>query len=236
MVNVKKGYILCEEHNIPYLNVCKQCDKVYCDLCKIDTNKRHYFLKEHIDNFEKNITIKIKTSIKKKFIDIIIDFNKVDKDLFYKDLYFKDRVKKLILKHKKKNRNYKISIYKYNQKVKGDLTNYWIEKYNIDHINEIDDIDKMKMKNLKNLKTTDFDDIIGFDREGYDGDDPENINIISKGDIDYDTSQIRIIQNTRLVVKLSECQLFCIGSSKEIHKIPEIFFQKKKFINYKKLK
>ena len=117
MVNIKKGYILCKEHNIPYLNFCKQCDKVYCLLCNIDSNKQHYFSKEHIDNFERNITIKIKTSIKKKFIDIIIDFHIIDKEVFYKDLYLKDRVKKLILKNCKKNKNYKISIYKYNQKV-----------------------------------------------------------------------------------------------------------------------
>ena len=149
MVNVKKGYLYCNIHKIPYLNFCKQCDKVYCELCKIDTDKRHYFLKEHIDNFEKNITIKIKTSIKRKFIDIIIDFHIIDKDVFYKDLYFKDRVKKLILKNCKKNKNYNISIYKYNQKVKGDLTNYWIEKFNIDHINEIDNIDKLKLSNLE---------------------------------------------------------------------------------------
>ena len=235
MINVKKGYLYCDIHKIPSLNFCKQCDKVYCDLCKIDTDKRHYFLKDHIDNFEKNITIKIKTSIKKKFIDIIIDFHIIDKDIFYKDLYFKDRVKKLILKNCKKNKNYKISIYKYNQKVKGDLTNYWIEKYNINHINEIDDIDKMKMKNFKNLKTTDFDDTIGFDREGYDGDDPENINIMSTGDIDYDVSQVRIIQNTRLVVKLSEHQLFCAGSSKEIDKIPDIFLKKRNLLIVKNL-
>ena len=84
----------------------------------------------------------------------------------------------------------------------------------------------MKMKNFKNLKTTDFDDTIGFDREGYDADDPENINIMLKGDIDYDAPQVRIVQNTRLVVKLSECQLFCAGTSKEIDKIPDIFFKK----------
>ena len=141
----------------------------------------------------------------------------------------------MILKNCKKDKNYKISIYKYNQKVKGDSTNYWIEKYSIDHINEIDNIDKMKMKNFKNLKTTDFDDVIGFNREGYDGDDPENINIISNGDIEYDTSQLRIIQNTRLVVKLSECQIFSGGSSKEINKIPESFFKKRNILIIKNL-
>ena len=91
------------------------------------------------------------------------------------------------------------------------------------------------MKNFKNLKQTDFDDTIGFDREGYDGDDPENINIMSKGDIDYDVSQVRIIQNTRLVIKLSEYQQCCAGSSKELDKIPEIFFKKRNLLIIKNL-
>ena len=230
MVNVKKGYLYCDIHKIPYLKICQQCDIIFCDLCKIKTNKDHFFSKKHIDTFENNITIKTKTSIKKKFIDIIFDFNLIDKDLFYGDIYFKDRVKKLILKNCKKDKNYKINIYKYNQKVKGDLTNYWIEKYKIDHIDEIDNIDKMKLKNFKNLKTTDFDDIIGFDREGYDGDDPENISIISKGDIEYDSSNLSVIQNTRLVVKLSEYNPFSGGSLKEIEQIPEIFFKKRNIL------
>ena len=235
MVNVKKGYLYCDIHKIPYLKICQQCDIIFCDLCKIKTNKNHFFSKKHINTFENNITIKTKTSIKKKFIDIIFDFNLIDKDLFYGDIYFKDRVKKLILKNCKKDKNYKINIYKYNQKVKGDLTNYWIEKYKIDHIDEIDNIDKMKLKNFKNLKTTDFDDIIGFDREGYDGDDPENISIISNGDIEYDSSNLSIIQNTRLVVKLSEYNPFSGGSLKEIKQIPEIFFKKRNILIIKNL-
>ena len=232
MVNIKKGYLYCDIHKVAYLNFCKQCDIIVCDLCKIETNKSHFFSKDHINNFEKNINIKIRTSIKKKFIDIIFYFHIIDKDVFYKDLYFKDKVKKMILKNCKKDKYYKISIYKYNQKVKGDLTNFWIEKYNINHI---DEIDKSKMKNFKNLKTTDFDDIIGFDKEGYDANDPENISIMSNGDIEYDSSQVRIIQNTRLVIKLSECQLFSAGSAKEIDKIPEIFFKKRNLLIIKNL-
>ena len=135
----------------------------------------------------------------------------------------------MILKNFKKDKNYKISIYKYNQKVKDDLSNFWIEKYNINHI------DKLKMKNFKNLKTTDFDDIIGFDREGYDANDPENISIMSNGDIEYDSSQVRIVQNTRLVIKLSECEVFSGGSAKEIDKIPEIFFKKRNILIIKNL-
>ena len=76
----------------------------------------------------------------------------------------------------------------------------------------------------------------GFDREGYDGStDLEDINIISEGDIEYDASQIKIIQNTRLLVKMSECQLFSAGDSLEINKIPELFSKKKNLVIIKNL-
>ena len=115
MINIKKGYSFCEKHNIPYLNFCKKCEQMDCLLCKQTVNKNHYFSKKHIDNFNKNITIKTRTSIKKKFIDIIFDFHIVDNNVFYKDLYFKDKVKSLILENRKKNKTYKISLNKYNQ-------------------------------------------------------------------------------------------------------------------------
>ena len=121
-----------------------------CVLCDETVNKTHYFQKKHIDNFNKNITIKTRTSIKKKFIDIIFDFHIIDKDVFYKDLYFKGKVKSLILKNRKNNKNYKISIYKYNQSIKGNLTNFWIEKFDIDSLDEIDNVDESNLKILKN--------------------------------------------------------------------------------------
>ena len=239
MVNIRKGYSFCEKHNISYLKYCKECEKFDCLLCNETVNKEHYFSKKHIDNFDKNITIKIKTSIKKKFIDIIIDFHIIDKDVFYKDLYFKDRVKKLILKHRNKNKNYKINLYKYNQSLKDDLTNYWIEKFNINNMNEIDNIDKLNLKDFKNLKCFDFDNdnLYGRERDIFDGTpiNQEEINIISEGDIEYDASQIKIIQNTRLLIKMSECNLFSSGSSLEIKKIPQIFFDKKNLIIIKNL-
>ena len=124
------------------------------------------------------------------------------------------------MKHCKKDKSYKLSIYKYNQSVRGDLTNYWIEKFNIDNVSEIDDIDKLNLKNFNNLKPIDFEDQIGFDREGYDGtNDLENSNILG-GSIQSGGS-IKIIENTRLVVKISECQLFSAGNFKEINKIAE---------------
>ena len=235
MVNVRKGYKYCDKHDISYLKYCKGCEKFNCLLCGETVNKEHYFSKKHIDKVNNNITIKTRTSIKKKFIDIIIDFHIIDKDVFYKDLYFKDKVKSLILKHRNKDKNYKINLYKYNQSVKNDLTNFWIEKFNIDDMSEIDNIDKLNFKNFKNLKVFDFDNLYGIDRDVFDGtpiDDLENINIISEDNIEYDVSQIKIIQNTRLLIKLSECNLFSSGTALEINKIPKIFFDKKKFSNY----
>ena len=201
---------------------------MHCLLCNQTVNKSHYFSDKHIDNFDKNITITTRNSIKKKFIDIIFNFDIINKDTFYKDLYFKDKVKSLILKNCKKNNNYKLSIYKYNQFVTGDFANYWIEKFNIDNISEIDNIDKLNLKNFKNLKPIDFKEQIGFDRNAYDADDLENIDILG-GSIQSGGS-IKIIQNTRFVAKISECRLFFAGNSLEINKIPELFFKKRNLI------
>ena len=237
MVNIRKGYKYCDKHNISYLKFCKKCDTFDCLICNETVNRDHYFSKKHIDKVDKNITIKIRTSIKKKFIDIIIDFHIIDKDVFYKDLYFKDKVKSLILKHRNKNKNYKINLYKYNQSVKDDITNFWIEKFNIDNMNEIDNIDKLNLKNFKNLKVFDFDDLYGMDRNVFDGTpiDQEQINIISEDNIEYDATQIKIIQNTRLLIKLSECNLFSSGAASEINKIPDIFFNRKNLAIIKNL-
>ena len=69
MIDIRKGYVLCKEHNISYSKdlCCKECEKMNCLLCNQNVNK-HYFSKKHIDNFDKNITIKTRNSIKKKLI------------------------------------------------------------------------------------------------------------------------------------------------------------------------
>ena len=94
MINIRKGYVLCKEHNIFYSkdSFYKECEKLYCLLCNQNVNKQYHFSKKHIDNFDKNITITTRNSIKKKFIDIIFNFHVIDKDVFYKDLYFNDKV------------------------------------------------------------------------------------------------------------------------------------------------
>ena len=106
MINIRKGYVLCGKYNISYSrdSFCKECEKLYCLLGNQDVNKQHYFSKKHIDNFDKNITITTRSSITKKCIDIIFNFHIIDKDVFYNDLYFKDKVKSLILKNCKKDK------------------------------------------------------------------------------------------------------------------------------------
>ena len=89
------------------------------------------------------------------------------------------------------------------------------------------------MKNLKNFKPVDFKEQIGFHRNGYDADNLENIDILG-GSIQSGGS-IKIIQNTRLIVKLSECQLFSAGDFKEIDKIPDIFLKKRNLVIMKNL-
>ena len=46
---------------------------------------------------------------------------------------------------------------------------------------------------------------------------------------------MKTIQNTRLLIKLSECNLFSSGSSLKINKIPEIFFNRKNLAIIKNL-
>ena len=41
---------------------------------------------------------------------------------------------------------------------------------------------------------------------------------------------MKTIQNTRLLVKMSETQLFSAGNSSEINKIPKLFYDKKNLV------
>ena len=182
-------------------------DKYNCLLCNKYIPKDHYFSKEHINNFENNISIKTKDSIKKKFVDLIFDFHIIDKNVFYKDLYFKDYLKKLIVKNCDDDKNYKITLYKFNQAlVKDNGIKYWIEKYILQNINDIDNIDKLKIKN-NNRNDLDLINIGNSEIANYNAENNlEELNILSMHE-DYDSS-IMIIQNSRLIVKISECNIF----------------------------
>ena len=223
-----KDAIYCSTHKLDdMINIKKlDIDKYNCLLCDRYIPKYHYFSKEHINNFENNISIKTKDSIKKKFIDLIFEFHIMDKNVFYKDLCFKDYLKKLIVKNCDKDRNYKITLYKFNQALmKHNDIKYWVEKYILQNISDIDNIDKLKIKNNKN----DLDLInIGNSEIPYHNseDNLEELNILSMHE-DYDSS-IMTFQNSRLVVKISECDIFSAGNI--IDKIPELFFKKRNLL------
>ena len=81
----------------------------------------------------------------------------------------------------------------------------WVEKYILQNINDIDNIDRLKMKNNRNnldLISIGNSEIADHNAE----DNLEELNILSMHE-DYD-SCIMTIQNSRLIVKISECDIF----------------------------
>ena len=109
--------------------------------------------------------------------------------------------------------------------VKNNDLKYWVEKYILQNINDINNIDKLKIKNNKN--DLDLINIGNFEIPYHNAEDNlEELNILSMHE-DYDSS-IMTIQNSRLIVKISECDIFSAGN--EIDKIPEIFFKKRNLL------
>ena len=100
-----------------------------------------------------------------------------------------------------------------------------MKKYILQNINGIDNIDKLKIKNNRN--DLDIINITDSEIPNYNAEDNlEELNILSMHE-DYDSS-IMTIQNSKLIVKISECDIFSDGS--EIDKIPEIFFKKRNLL------
>ena len=106
----------------------------------------------------------------------------------------------------------------------GDITRYWIEKFNIDNISEIDYIDKLNSKNLKNFKPVDFKEQIRFDRDCYDGDNLENINIlggnIQSGDL------LKLFKIQGLLLKFLNVNYFLQVILKKLKKYLNYFLKK----------
>ena len=211
-----KDPIYCHKHKLKNMvNVKKlEVDKYVCLLCDKYIPRDHYFSKEHINNFKNNISINTRDSIKKKFVDLIFDFHILDRNVFYKDFYFKDYLKKLIIKNCDDDKNYKITLYKFNQALaKNNDIKYWVEKYFLHHIDDINNIDKLKIKSNRNDL-----DLINIGNSKIPNHNPEDnleeLNILSMHE-DYDSS----------IMTIQECDIFSAGN--EIDKIPEIFFKKR---------
>ena len=82
---------------------------------------------------------------------------------------------------------------------------YWVEKYILQNINDIDNIDKLELENNRN--DLDLINIQNSEIANYNAEDNlEELNILLIHE-DYDSS-IMTIQNSRLIVKISECDIF----------------------------
>ena len=83
-----------------------------CRICSDDlsVNIDHFNTKEHIDNFNNNIELTIKKSIKEKFIDIIFKFKITKPGAFLNDLHFKKIAKQEINENMNENKKYKYNI------------------------------------------------------------------------------------------------------------------------------
>ena len=109
--------------------------------------------------------------------------------------------------------------------MKHNDVKYWIEKYILQNINDIDNIDKLKLENNRN--DLDLINIRNSEMPYHNAEDNlEELNILSMHE--YYDSSIATIQNSRLIVKISECDIFSGGN--EIDKIPEIFFKKRNLL------
>ena len=92
-------------------NKDKKENKIYkCKICSdnLSVSIDHFNSKEHIDNFNNNIKLTIKKSIKEKFIDIIFKFKVINEGAFLNDLHFKKIAKQEINKNMDKNKNINI--------------------------------------------------------------------------------------------------------------------------------
>ena len=91
----------------------------------------------------------------------------------------------------------------------------------------MDNIEKLKIRNNRNDL-----DLIDIEISNYNAEDNlEELNILSMHE-DYDSS-IMSIQNTRLIVKISEWDIFSAGN--EIDKISELFFKKRNLLIFKNM-
>ena len=118
-------------------------DKIYkCKICSdnLSVSIDHFNSKEHIDNFNNNINLTIKKSIKEKFIDITFKFKITNEGAFLNDLHFKKIAKQEINKNMDKNKKYKYSITFY-KGFSDNITNKLIDgNYTYNPINIIEAI------------------------------------------------------------------------------------------------
>ena len=85
----------------------------------------------------------------------------------------------MIIKNCDNDKNYKITLYRFNQSLlKDGNLKYWVEKYILQNISDIDNIEKLKIKNNRNdldLINVEESEIANCDAE----DNLDELNILS---------------------------------------------------------
>ena len=143
MVNVKRGHKLCADCKSSYktkctspkckytiqkyksaskymklktINYLKETNQEFylCRICQEIVNKEHFDSEEHIAKFNSDISIDIKKSFENAFISIKCQFFVTKYNYIFTDLYFKKKMKDLVLKHTDVNKYYKSYILKKN--------------------------------------------------------------------------------------------------------------------------
>ena len=69
--------------------------------------------------------------------------------MYFIKIYILKIIFKKIIRNCDNDKNYRITLYKFNQAlVKHNDLKYWVEKYILQNINDIDNIDKLKIKKI----------------------------------------------------------------------------------------
>ena len=194
-------------------------EKYNCSLCKseddysihwterLDVKKDHFKLKLYIDNFNKNVNIKINKSIEDKFIDIIFDFKKLQNLNIYEDLHLKNIMKMKINENKKKNKKYKYTILKiYKEYVYSFIKNNTIKTAKIvshDIMNSIDNLEYLDEIEL-NKHSSEDKKLLKYENEIKDNENPiersDDYKKVIKYLKDNNISEIIIYDNKPIII------------------------------------
>ena len=165
--------------------------------------KDHFKLKLHIDNFNKNVIIKINKSIEDKFIDVIFNFKKLQNLNIYEDLHLENITKTKINENKK----YKYTILKiYIEYVYSFIKNTTIKTAKIvshDIMNSIDNLEYLDGIDLSKYLPEDKI-LLKYENEIKDNENPiersDNYKKVIKYLKDNNISEIMICNNKPIII------------------------------------
>ena len=253
MVNTKRGHKLCEKCKTSYKTKCtspkcKYTIKKYktaskyvklktmnslretkqefylCRICQEIVNKSHFDSEEHINKFNSVISIDIRKSFENVFVSIKTQFFETKYNYIYTDLYFKKRIKNIILKNIDTTKYYKSYIIKKNMislNYKADLQHY-SEKYNSNDI--LNDINKIEILEKNDYYMKPY--LIKTSTDDYNYDITQMYEDLGKINFNQTGDSVKTIHNMGCDIKISQCQLLR-GSQFNFEKIPKIFYNNK---------